>query len=230
MTVRSSILTLAAAVIAAPLLAAGPAQAADRFGDFYLGLRAVGAYAQLHNQSATGFTGSHEKTNSSDFTAGGGAVAGFRFFRVPLRMEVEGHWTYRFDWDNRDITAATVDYESNVETHAVLFNTILDWRNNSAFTPFVGVSLGWARHRNETTRTVIPTQAKVTQDDVSNNFAYGLMLGVDWALDEDWTIGLAYRFIRMGEVSTGRYTATGDQIDAQQYESHDVLLDVKYTF
>ena len=224
MKFRLSVLTLAAAI-----LGASPAAAADRFGDFYLGLRAVGAYAQLHDQSTVGFTGAHERTNATDFTIGGGGVAGFRFFRVPLRMEVEAHYTYRFDWDNRDITAAVVDYESDVDTLAVLFNAILDWRNSSSFTPYVGVSLGWARHHNETTRTVIPTQVKLTSDNTSNNFAYGMMLGVDWNLDENWAIGLGYRFIRMGEVSTGLFSS-GDRIDAEQYESHDVLLDLKYTF
>jgi len=230
MKVGSCILTWAAAVVAAPLLAAGPAQAADRFGDFYLGLRAVGAFAKLQDRSATGFTGTVEETNTSDFTAGGGAVAGFRFFRVPLRMEVEGHYVYRFDWDNRDLAAATVDYESNIDTIAVLFNAILDWRNASSFTPYVGVSVGWARHHNETTRTVIPTQAKLTQDDTTDNIAYGLMLGVDWSLDENWAIGLAYRYLRMGDVGTGTFAGAGDKIDAEQYEAHNVLLDLKYTF
>lgn len=224
MNLRSLLLSLAALVVGA-----SPSIAADRFGDPYIGLRGIGAYSAFNDSSSTGFTATRDRTNEDDLVAGIGGVIGYRFFRIPLRMEVEGHYRFRFDWDNRDPAPAVVDYESDVDTIAVLFNAILDWRNSSSFTPYIGVSVGWARNHNETTRTVIPTQAKQTVDQTNNEIAYGIMLGIDWSISEDWSAGLGYRYIRLGEVGTGTF-AGGDSIEVNTYDSHDVLLNVNYTF
>ena len=216
--------------LAAMVAWSAPSQGADRFGDPYIGLRAIGAYSVFNDTNGTGFAGARERTNEEDLVAGIGGVVGYRFFRVPLRMEVEGHYRFRFDWDNRDLDpAGTVDYESNVETIAVLFNTILDWRNSSSFTPYIGISLGWARHTNDTNRVIIPTQARQNLEESTNEIAYGVMLGMDWAITEDWSAGLAYRYIRLGQVETGTF-AGGDSIEVETYDSHDILLNVNYTF
>ncbi len=55
------------------------------------------------------------------------------------------------------------------------------------------------------------------------------MLGVDWNITEAWSAGLAYRYIRLGEVETGTF-AGGDSIEVNTYDSHDVLVNVNYTF
>ena len=229
MKLRSLVLALSALAVGATVLGTTPSFAADRFGDPYIGIRAIGAYSKFNDSSGTGFAGTRDRTNEEDFVAGIGGVVGYRFFRVPLRMEVEGHYRFRFDWDNRDQATPEIDYESNVETIAVLFNAILDWRNDSSFTPYIGLSVGWAQNRNDTTRTVLSTQAKQNLDQTTDNIAYGVTLGLDWAITEDWSAGLAYRYIRLGEVETGTF-AGGDSIDVNTYDSHDVLLNVNYTF
>ncbi len=220
---------ISALTVAASIMGSTPALAADRFGDFYLGLRLIGSYQIVEDTNAINFTGTRDRTNENDFVAGGGGVVGYRFFRVPLRMEIEAAHRYRFDWDNRDQGPQEIDFESNVDTTTVLFNAILDWRNDSAVTPYIGISVGWARNHNETTRTVLAGQAKQTIDDTSNEVAYGVMLGLDWAFNEDWSAGLAYRYLRLGEVATGTF-AGGDAIESENFDSHDVLLNVNYTF
>lgn len=222
---------LTLALVAAGLLAASPtARAEDRFGNFYVGVRGIGSYSFLNGVNTLGFTGTPEITNDDDLVAGVGGVVGYRFFRIPVRLEVEGAHRFRFDLDNRDIAApSSIDYESNVATTTVVLNAILDWRNDSDFTPWIGGTIGWARNYIETTRTVLSTQAQQEIDRSQNEIAWGFSVGVDWDVTEDWTAGLAVRYINLGEVTTGVFAA-GDSIEVDEYESVDILLTVSYVF
>jgi opacity protein-like surface antigen len=206
-----------------------PAFAQDSEGGFYLGVRAIGSFVSVDDVNTSGFTGSTGTQNDTDTVAGVGGVVGYRWEDVPLRTELEGGYRFRFDFDLQDQGAPVVDYEANIETASVLFNALLEWRNESDFTPFIGGSLGWARNTSETTRVVIPGGATVTQDNDEDNLAWGVMAGVDWEFIDHWSAGLAYRYLDLGEVDVGSFSG-GDSVSADDFTSHDVLLTVSYRF
>jgi opacity protein-like surface antigen len=106
---------------------------------------------------------------------------------------------------------------------------VLEWRNESEFTPFIGGGIGWARNTTETTRVVIPGGPAITQDNDEDNLAWGVMAGVDWEFIDHWSAGLAYRYIDLGEVDSGSFSG-GDSVGADDFTSHDVLLTVSYRF
>lgn len=211
------------------LIAAVPAQAQESLGKVYVAIRAIGSLASMEDVDSAGFSGPEDIENDSDETLGVGIVAGFRWADIPLRTEIEAAYRFRFDLDARDGGPPAVTYETNVDSLNVLFSAILEWRNDSDFTPFIGGTLGWARNMAETTRIHLPTQASTTEKNDTDNLAWGGLAGVGWQFSESWSAELAYRYIDMGEVDGGGF-ATGDGLEAGHYVSHDVLLTFSYRF
>ncbi len=214
------------AFIGLVVLLAFPAWGADRAG-FYAGLRLVGSVADLNDEQATGFSGPLITNHGSDLVGGGGGVIGYRWGRFPFRTELEIAHRVRFDWDARDGGPPAVGYENNLDNTSVLFNILLEYRNLSDFTPFFGGTVGWSRNNSEMRRTVISTNTSVNQSNAVNNVAWGVMMGVDWGMSENWSAEFAYRFINLGEVDSGVFPA-GDQLKADQYVGHDILISVLY--
>lgn len=222
---------LVSAFLAAGPMAPGQARAGDGDTGAYVGIRAIGsAFSEIRDVETTGFNGTADVQNDTDQVAGPAGVIGWRFKNFPLRTELEAGYRVRFDLDVRDQAGAgTVDYEINVATAQVLVNAILEWRNKSSFTPFLGGSVGWARNYADTQRTVLSTQAQVDREQETDNIAWGIMAGVDWRISRNWSADIAYRFVDLGEVETVRF-AGGDQIASDHYFSHDVLFSLYYRF
>jgi opacity protein-like surface antigen len=218
------------AALGASLAGTMPASAQDLESGAYVGVRAIGSIAEIDDVEGNGFTGTPRVVNDSDEVAGIAGVVGYRWDVLPLRTEIEGGHRFRFDLDVKDETpGGDIDYESNVATTSVVLNAILEWRNSSAFTPFVGGTVGWARNDADTTRTVLASGAESSRDQDEDNLAWGGMVGVDWEFTENWSSELAYRYINLGEVSSGALEG-GDSISTGDYTSHDILLSVFYRF
>lgn len=207
-----------------------PAAAQDASGGFYGGLRAIGSIGEIDDVEGNGFAGTARVVNDSDEVAGIAGVFGYRWDTFPLRTEIEAGHRFRFDLDVRDeAPGGDIDYESNVATTSVVLNAVVEWRNSSAFTPFIGGTVGWARNAADTTRTDLSSGAEASRDQHEDNLAWGGMVGVDWAFAKNWSTELAYRYINLGEVDSGAF-AGGDSISTGDYTSHDILLSIFYRF
>ncbi len=218
------------AVVALVMGAATPAGADQGVMSYYLGLRAIGTQSMVDDVSNTGFAGTQNVENDSDVVGGIGIVAGTRFRDLPVRLELEVAHRFRFDFDVRDqMPANVIDHEANIATTTALVSAILEWRNDTSFTPFVGGAVGWARNDVETDRIDIATQVKTTSDNETDNFAWGGTAGVDWDFWEHWTAQAAYRYTDLGEVETG-VNGNGESISADSYTSHDLLLSILFRF
>lgn len=197
----------------------------------YFGIRAIGSIANLEDTETTGFTGPTLVENDSDEVAGPAFVGGWVFHNFPLRAEIEAGYRVRFDYDVRDLApGGTIDYEMDVATTQVLVNMILEWRNSSSFTPFVGGTVGWARNHMEIQRSNLATGAQTTPDNDQDNIALGGMAGINWRFADSWSTDLIYRYINLGPVESGVIPGTGETIEADGYHSHDVLWSVYYHF
>lgn len=203
-------------------------RAQDRAG-FYAGLRLIGSVADIDDVSVSGFSGPLMENHSSDLVAAGGGVFGYRWDRLPIRTEVEISHRVRFDWDYRDTGTPAIGYENNVDSTDILFNLLFEYRNMSAFTPFLGGTLGWAHNHSSVDRTNVGTGVTTSQSNSENNLAWGIMLGLDWAFAANWNAELAYRFVNLGSVSTGVFP-TGEEISAESYVAHDVIVTAMYNW
>lgn len=218
-----------ALAVAALLAWAAPAAAQEATRPAYVGLRAIGSVAEINDVGTNGFGGSTLVEHDSDEVAGVGFVAGLSLPQAPVRFELEAAHRFRFDLDVRDIATPVIDYEVNVATTSLLLNAFVEWRNDSDFTPFVGGTLGWARNSTETKRASLGGGPASEYDNDEDNLAWGGMVGLDWDFAESWAAQLAYRYIDLGEVSTG-LAPTGEGIESDEYVSHDVLLSILFRF
>ena len=219
------------------LVAALPAQAAEddvyMLRDMYLGIRAIGAVSMMDGLDTRNFNGTLNAQNDNDDVAGVGGVLGYRWRALPVRTELEVAHRFRFDLDLQDRGApgGTIDYEANVRTTSVLFNALYEWRNDTSFTPFIGGSVGWARNTADSDRVVIvPGLPRTSKETDSDDLAWGGMLGVDWRFAGNWSAELAYRYIDLGEVEVGPFSANNDGVTADDYTAHDVILSLSYRF
>lgn len=201
--------------------------ATDRSG-LYAGLRLLGSFADVDDLSLSGGQGPLVDKKSSDLVGGGGGVIGYRWDWLPLRTEMEIGYRVRMDWDFRSSSTPAIGYENNVDSTTVLFNVLGEYRNKSDFTPFFGGTIGWARNHSSVDRTVLASNTITTsQSNTVNDFAWGVMLGLDWAITANWHAELAYRYLDLGSVSTGRFP-TGDQVTGDSYVAHDLVLSAMY--
>ncbi len=220
---------LIAMVFGLALATASPVLAGEDSGAVYGSLSMIGVNAEFGDLEATSFTDATRVENGGDEVTGITGVLGYSFGRFPFRAEVEVARRFRFDFDVRDAAAPISDYEMNVATISALASAIIEWRNDTDFTPFAGVTAGWARNSTDTRRLNLSTEASTDTDEDTDNFAYGGFLGLDWGFNENWSAEVAYRYLNLGDVETGAAN-TADGVSADDYVSHDVLFSIFYRF
>jgi opacity protein-like surface antigen len=234
----SRIMFLVAGLLAWAGAGLQPAEAEPVRPGGYAGLLVMGSNGTVgHSMLAdTDFNGFQQPgtTQRTDDVAGIGVQGGWRLRDLPFRFELEAHYRVRFDNNAFDAldsgTGRTAVYHSNISTIALLASAVYEWRNTSSFTPFIGVTAGWARHRAESTKFdvggIVPDQElKATTD----NFAVGALAGVEWTFAERWSAAFTYRVMDLGETESGRF-AGGQSIHNGSYATQDLMLTLNYHF
>ncbi|MCZ6804296.1 MAG: outer membrane beta-barrel protein, partial [Proteobacteria bacterium] len=94
--------------------------------------------------------------------------------------------------------------------------------------PYVGAGVGWAEHEADTRRVNVATGAVTSLETTTDNFIWSLMLGVTYAMTDNWNIDVGYRYADLGDVEIGPFT-DGGKVDSE-YTSHDLTVGVNYVF
>ena len=212
-------------------LAIAPAVLAGGKPGYYIAFRSIAAFSSMDDVIGKAFSNTLNLQNDSDEVAGLGGAIGYKWNNLPLHSEIEVTHRFRFDFDTRVDGPGDADtgYEANVDTTAVLFNLLYDFRLDARFTPYIGGTLGWAHNSADTERRVINTGILTTKETATDNLAWGGMAGIVWDFSERWGADFAYRYINLGEVDTGVF-AGGDSVTADEYISHDFLVTLLYRF
>jgi len=226
--VRSALLGAVLAVVVQGLFPSAADAQLVREGA-YTGLRLTGGQSSVDDVSATGLTGNLVENNTEDPTAAAGWLVGYRFGDLPLRLEGEVSHRFRMDFDTRDDAGNVTGFENNLSTTVALINAAWEVRTDSSWTPFVGGSIGWARNQSDVERIDLGTGVASTTQSATNSLALGVMAGVDYELSRHWGTELAYRYLNMGEVETGRLSGE-EEIKADSYVSHDLMWSLLYRF
>ena len=233
MTLLSKCASTAKTVAASAVLAisaAGGVAVGDVAADdnLYFALRGFGGWSDPGDISGTG-TGTLSERNTADPAAGGGAAIGWKFGDdMPIRLEAEVLHRVRVDVDLRDTTNG-VGYENNLSSTTAMVGLAYEFRNDSAWTPFIGGRAGLARNTSSVDRTVVATGALTTTEESTDNLAVAADVGVDYALTEVIDLGVGYRFSYLGDFDTGRL-ASGESIDGSPFLAHDLMLSVQFNF
>ena len=170
--------------------------------------------------------------NYNQFTLGGALALGYDFWpqqMLPLRAEIEFalRGNSEKSWSDGGSNLSNV---KGVWNNSTLFaNLFWDFRNDSAFTPYVGGGLGLAF--NYTGYTFKDNAGnKFEADDRFTNFAWNLGAGVSYDINENFTLDASYRFVGLG------YNEVSANVGGVKYEignrpyNNEFMLGLRYGF
>jgi opacity protein-like surface antigen len=217
----------------------------DRKFGMYAGEMDFGGYTIAADHQTLGMGGKNETV------WGGGLTLGYDFDKrldIPVRVELDytirdkasksstasGTWFYTmngapYSEDN------TVDMKTSVQMQTLMVNAWFDIPTGTAVKPYLGGGIGWAfidfsasaiENGNAATLVSIGTKS-------STNFAWSLGGGLGYAITQNWTVDLGYRYINAGDIKEPLKDATGTSFfygKIGRIETHDVMLGVRYTF
>jgi opacity protein-like surface antigen len=137
------------------------------------------------------------------------------------RFRVEGEISYqKNDVDKIGAMGVSFDASGDVSSLVFLINGYFDFVNDSGFTPYISAGLGYAKV--EFNDLKVPAISSLSAGDDDSVFAYQVGLGVGYAVTEQVTIDVKYR-----------YFATEDpEFDTAEVEvaSHNFLFGVRFNF
>ena len=163
--------------------------------------------------------------NYSQFTLGGALALGYDFysqFGVPVRAEVEyalrGNSEKSWSYDALDVKGAW-----NAST--LFLNLYYDFRNSTAFTPYVGAGLGMAFNYANYTFTTKGYNANF--DEHHTTFAWNVGAGVAYDITDSFAVDLGYRYVNLGYYEVD--LPAGAKVKNQP-SNHEFMLGLRYTF
>lgn len=161
----------------------------------------------------------------SQFTLGGALALGYDFysqFGVPVRAEVEyalrGNSEKSWNYDALDVKGAW-----NAST--LFLNLYYDFRNSTAFTPYVGAGLGMAF--NYANYTLSAPGYNANFDDHATTFAWNVGAGVAYDITDSFAVDLGYRYVNLGYYEVD--LPAGAKVKNQPC-NHEFMLGLRYTF
>lgn len=167
--------------------------------------------------------GGRIKSDDSDDVFGGGLALGYNFaqrFNLPLRTELE--FSY-FSEAEGSFSKRGHRVKQDLDIGTLFANAYWDFKNQSAFTPYVGAGLGLA---------FIDSQGKVDGRSLgskeSTNFAWNAGAGLGYAITKDLDVSLGYRFAWLGDAKTK--SKQGYRAKSEDVYMHQVSLGLRYTF
>ena len=125
----------------------------------------------------------------SDLGLALGAAVGYAFENI--RVEGELAWQ-KNDFDKGKAMGQEVDLNGDSSSLAFLFNGYYDFKNSSAFTPFVTAGIGMARV--EVNDVEVPGSGIPAASDHDTVFAFQLGFGVSYAVSDRISLDVKYRY------------------------------------
>ena len=135
-----------------------------------------------------------------------------------------------------DSTRGFDTYSGSIRSVVGLLNGYVDAGTWYGVTPFVGAGVGVANIKVSNLIDLSPGGGfGYAGDNSRTNFAFALMAGVDVAVTQNLSLELGYRYLNLGNASSGAI-ACADQMpcprERQRYRvtSNDIRLGFRYTF
>jgi len=174
---------------------------------------AMASDSDLTDSTAPGITVNTEFDTGLAF----GAALGYNF----SRFRVEGEISYqKNDVDKIEAQGVFLDATGNARALSFLINGYYDFKNRSAFTPYISAGLGFAQVEfNDLDISGLGFSGSSDEDTV---FAYQIGIGVGYAVTEKVTIDVKYRYF-------GTEDSEYDTTEAE-FASNNFLFGVRINF
>jgi len=124
-----------------------------------------------------------------------------------------------------------------LESTLIMFNAYYDFDLRNRFTPYIGVGLGYVHHETTDGTVALSGGGSGTIAGASTHDVAGaLMAGVSVALLDRVKLDVGYRFLYMGETTTGELVAnprgggrvTADDPTLEDLHAHEVKFGLRY--
>lgn len=191
----------------------------------------------------------------SDFDSGVlfGAGVGYKVNNY-LRFDVTGEYRGRTAYNGTDRLGwlgtapgsynQTNEFSASKKEYVGLVNAYLDLGTWSGITPYIGAGVGFANVRIENFRDAGQgfnpftgegfTSLATSSSKSKTNFAWALMAGLGYAVNENLTLELGYRYINLGDGETGdsvSFSGSNQVVDKWTFkdiDSHDLRFGMRW--
>ena len=110
-----------------------------------------------------------------------------------------------------------------------LASLLLDIPVGGPLTPFIGGGIGFANARfSNITPQTGGNAGNIVADDEDTVFAWSVTAGASYALTQNISLDLSYRYLRFDSLETN--STNGSTINSNDIENHQVNLGVRYSF
>lgn len=200
---------------------------------FYMGLKFIDSIQSTGDVSKGGATNAFDVDNYTQNTIGGGVFVGFDFYpmyQVPVRTEIEYaiRTNSETEWDLKgDAKAASLKGQWNLQT--LFLNAYWDFHNDTAFTPYIGAGVGMGFIQSKYEMDIAGWGSK-SHDETNTVFAWNAGAGVAYAITDNLSADLAYRFVGLGYHENEK-TVAGEKMKVGMAPyANEFSLGIRYTF
>ncbi|MGG4610086.1 outer membrane protein [Providencia sp. Me31A] len=242
-------------IIAVSLLSLVSSMAMASNSGFYVSGKLGTSILKLSDQKWQGIDdlGEYEHSSGGSKTKGvfgGGIALGYDLYdmtSLPLRTELDitlrGKASSKYNLSraagndgNGSWFSANEDVKNDITLNTFMINTYYDFKNETNFTPYVSVGLGLASIKHKTQYSFSEVNSDGSEYDAhsksktNSNFAWSLGLGSQYAINDNLSLDLSYRFLDAGK-SEVSYHADGDNMKSKvKVRSNDIMFGVVYRF
>ena len=142
-----------------------------------------------------------------------------------LRTEIEGG--YRNNGVDKITGPGASGGNGRFHAYSLMLNALYDINTGTPFTPYLGAGIGWAIVDPSGVKTLNGTRSV---NDSDNRFAYQGILGVAYSLTPQWKLSLDYRYFATLDPEFTASNTTGSRKVDSDYNSHSVMLGLRYHF
>lgn len=183
------------------------------------------------------YTIGHTDMKSAPFFGLGIGIDRGRWLRFDLTGEYRGKWLFiGQDTHNDPANLFTNEYTADIEAWVGLANAYIDLGTWRGITPYIGAGLGIGHYSVEGLKDVnVPNDSVFfAEDNSETNFVWAIHAGFSYDVTDRVTLDLGYRYLNIGDISSGTVTAFDNsssysELTIEDVDSHDLMLGVRFS-
>ncbi|MGF1910123.1 outer membrane beta-barrel protein [Vibrio kasasachensis] len=216
------------------------AHASEVYGVFEVG-HAAGRFYDAEVTIPSSTTTSSAVVDDTDHSLFAAIGIGYYWESKPLRTEIVYRKLGSQEFVEDTVFTSSLNERTtvNVEQESLMINLLYDFENNSDLIPYVGFGIGGSRAKISAMQYDYPLTDRFASfaESSDTNFAWNFVVGTNYNVFEKMAIGLGYRFISAGKVSTADNCIGSDLAICDENEKHSadlklhsLFLNVNYQF
>jgi len=152
-----------------------------------------------------------------------------------IRAELEWHRNTAGRYSNtwRDTAGWAISEKFKVKTDALMLNAYYDFDTGSAFTPYIGAGIGYAKTKVAYADNNFNINGFWKQTDSHTNIAWQIGAGIAYELNDNVSIDVGYRYVDYGKFDVLNTTAVAfGNITRDTYEvtANELYAGIRYSF